>query len=347
MITRHLIRKVAFDLLRDALSAILGLSELKIQKCTADVLYYSPYQLATLWTSVPDEEKEDLWWEDEEEGRSDLSFADPSVGHKMICPLSRLYQSLLLRYRFIHSPPPGKVENTTTARNKEGQNTGKAYAAGTGRRNITTGPSRCVLNATANHGRSHVLPDCKRVVEDKSEKGSELNVVPIVRDFLEVFPEDCRVLPLMQQVEFQIGFCEGIHVDPAKIESIKDWTSPKSPTEIRQFLGLAGYYRRFIEGFSKIAKPMTKLTQKKVKFVWGDKQEAAFQLLCRVTLFGTNLDMVSAYHHRQTGKARGTIQTLEVMLRAGANRDFGMGWVNPFAISTSFSIQQLISSQHR
>ncbi|GKF62684.1 putative reverse transcriptase domain-containing protein [Tanacetum coccineum] len=72
---------------------------------------------------------------------------------------------------------------------------------------------------------------------------------------------------------------EGIHVDPAKIEAIKDWTSPKSPTEIHQFLGLAGYYRRFIEGFSKIAKPMTKLTQKKVKFVWGDKQEAAFQLL--------------------------------------------------------------------
>ncbi|GJR41754.1 putative reverse transcriptase domain-containing protein [Tanacetum coccineum] len=72
---------------------------------------------------------------------------------------------------------------------------------------------------------------------------------------------------------------EGIYVDPAKIESIKDWTSPKSPTEIRQFLGLAGYYRRFIEGFSKIAKPMTKLTQKKVKFEWGDKQEAAFQLL--------------------------------------------------------------------
>ncbi|GKF61678.1 hypothetical protein Tco_0181732 [Tanacetum coccineum] len=68
---------------------------------------------------------------------------------------------------------------------------------------------------------------------------------------------------------------KGIHVDPAKIESVKDWASPKSPTEIRQFLGLDGYYRRFIEGFSKIAKPMTKLTQKKVKFEWGDKQEAA------------------------------------------------------------------------
>nr|GFA79361.1 putative reverse transcriptase domain-containing protein [Tanacetum cinerariifolium] len=71
----------------------------------------------------------------------------------------------------------------------------------------------------------------------------------------------------------------GVHVDPAKIESIKDWASPKTPTEIRQFLGLAGYYRRFIEGFLKIAKPMTKLTQKKVIFDWGDKQEAAFQLI--------------------------------------------------------------------
>nr|GFC39697.1 putative reverse transcriptase domain-containing protein [Tanacetum cinerariifolium] len=66
---------------------------------------------------------------------------------------------------------------------------------------------------------------------------------------------------------------QGIHVDLAKIKSVKDWASPKSPTKIRQFLGLAGYYLRFIEGFSKIAKPITKLTQKKVKFEWGDKQE--------------------------------------------------------------------------
>ncbi|GJW44096.1 putative reverse transcriptase domain-containing protein [Tanacetum coccineum] len=69
---------------------------------------------------------------------------------------------------------------------------------------------------------------------------------------------------------------QGIHVDPAKIKSIKDWVSPKTPTEIHQFLGLVGYYRRFIKGFLKIAKPMTKLTQKKVTFEWGDKQEAAF-----------------------------------------------------------------------
>ncbi|GJS77794.1 putative ribonuclease H-like domain-containing protein [Tanacetum coccineum] len=72
---------------------------------------------------------------------------------------------------------------------------------------------------------------------------------------------------------------EGIYMDPAKIESIKDWASPKTPTEIRQFLGLAGNYRRFIKGFSKIAKPMTKLTQKNVKFDWSEKAKAAFQLL--------------------------------------------------------------------
>ncbi|GJT59171.1 putative reverse transcriptase domain-containing protein [Tanacetum coccineum] len=72
---------------------------------------------------------------------------------------------------------------------------------------------------------------------------------------------------------------EGIHIDPAKIKSVKDWASPKTPTGIRQFLGLAGYYRRFIKGFSKITWPMMKLTQKSIKFDWGEKDEAAFQLL--------------------------------------------------------------------
>ncbi|GJX32730.1 putative nucleotidyltransferase, ribonuclease H [Tanacetum coccineum] len=71
----------------------------------------------------------------------------------------------------------------------------------------------------------------------------------------------------------------GIHVDPTKIEAVKNWASPTTPSEIRQFLGLAGYYRRFIEGFSKIAKPMTELTQKNQKFNWGEEQETAFQLL--------------------------------------------------------------------
>nr|GEU41192.1 putative reverse transcriptase domain-containing protein [Tanacetum cinerariifolium] len=72
---------------------------------------------------------------------------------------------------------------------------------------------------------------------------------------------------------------EGIHVDLAKIESIKDWASPKTSTRIRQFLGLVGYYRRFIKGFSKIARPIMKLNQKSVKFDWGEKAEVAFHLL--------------------------------------------------------------------
>ncbi|GJX84420.1 putative reverse transcriptase domain-containing protein [Tanacetum coccineum] len=75
-------------------------------------------------------------------------------------------------------------------------------------------------------------------------------------------------IPKVQFIDHVID-SQGIHVDPAKIKSIKDWASPKISMEIRQFLGLAGYYRRFIEGFSKIAKPMTKLTQKKVAFKWG------------------------------------------------------------------------------
>ena len=72
---------------------------------------------------------------------------------------------------------------------------------------------------------------------------------------------------------------EGIHVDPSKIKAIESWKAPRTPTEIRQFLGLAGYYRRFIQNFSKIAKPLTTLTQKGVTFKWGDNQDAAFQTL--------------------------------------------------------------------
>ncbi|KAJ0814205.1 putative nucleotidyltransferase, Ribonuclease H [Helianthus annuus] len=72
---------------------------------------------------------------------------------------------------------------------------------------------------------------------------------------------------------------QGIHVDPSKISAIKDWDTPTTPTEVRSFLGLAGYYRRFIENFSKIAVPLTALTQKNQPFEWGSKQEEAFQTL--------------------------------------------------------------------
>ncbi|GJW39528.1 putative reverse transcriptase domain-containing protein [Tanacetum coccineum] len=72
---------------------------------------------------------------------------------------------------------------------------------------------------------------------------------------------------------------KGVHVDPAKVEAIRNWSAPTTPKEVRQFLGLAGYYRRFIEGFSLISKPLTKLTQKNKKYEWGTEEDEAFQTL--------------------------------------------------------------------
>ena len=69
---------------------------------------------------------------------------------------------------------------------------------------------------------------------------------------------------------------EGISVDPSKIEVIMNWERPRTVTEIRSFLGLAGYYRKFVQDFSKIAGPLTNLTRKDVKFVWSEECEKSF-----------------------------------------------------------------------
>lgn len=72
---------------------------------------------------------------------------------------------------------------------------------------------------------------------------------------------------------------EGIAVDPTKVQSVTEWLAPTSVGEIRSFLGHAGYYRRFIENFSKIAKPMTALLKKDTKLQWTEECEASFQEL--------------------------------------------------------------------
>ena len=72
-----------------------------------------------------------------------------------------------------------------------------------------------------------------------------------------------------------------VSVDPEKVEAVMSWDRPKSVFEIRNFLGLAGYYRRFIEDFSRLAAPLRRLTRKKVKFEWNDLCERAFQELKR------------------------------------------------------------------
>ncbi|GKC17008.1 putative nucleotidyltransferase, ribonuclease H [Tanacetum coccineum] len=85
----------------------------------------------------------------------------------------------------------------------------------------------------------------------------------------------------LQEVQFlgHVVNQNGVHVDPSKIEAVKNWKAPTTPSKIRSFLGLVGYYRRFITNFSKIAKPLTSLTQKNKKYEWGVEQEEAFQTL--------------------------------------------------------------------
>ena len=72
---------------------------------------------------------------------------------------------------------------------------------------------------------------------------------------------------------------EGIAVDPVKIEAVSKWAAPTNVTEIRSFLGLAGYYRRFVEGFSRLAAPLTALTRKGKKFEWSENCAKSFQEL--------------------------------------------------------------------
>jgi hypothetical protein len=85
----------------------------------------------------------------------------------------------------------------------------------------------------------------------------------------------------LQRVSFlgHVLTAEGVEVDPEKVKAVADWKQPTTTTEVRSFLGLAGYYRRFIEGFSKIAKPMTELTRKDKAFVWSEACEKSFQEL--------------------------------------------------------------------
>ncbi|PKA52352.1 RNA-directed DNA polymerase like [Apostasia shenzhenica] len=136
-------------------------------------------------------------------------------------------------------------------------------------------------------------------------------------------------------------------VDPSKIEAITDWPKPTTVTEVRSFLGLAGYYRRFVEGFSKIALPLTQLTKetKSLKYIFTQKElnlrltKSAHFLPIKMThpleylaklyidekAMGTKLSFSTAYHPETDGQSERTIQTLEDMLRACAI-DFGENW---------------------
>ncbi|GKB80895.1 putative nucleotidyltransferase, ribonuclease H, partial [Tanacetum coccineum] len=87
----------------------------------------------------------------------------------------------------------------------------------------------------------------------------------------------------LQQVAFlgHIVSADGIIMDPSKVEAITKWPRPTTVTEVRSFLGLAGYYRRFVEGFSRLALPLTQLMRKGEKFVWTDERQESFEELKR------------------------------------------------------------------
>ncbi|GKC60810.1 reverse transcriptase domain-containing protein [Tanacetum coccineum] len=104
---------------------------------------------------------------------------------------------------------------------------------------------------------------------NKEEHADHLRII------LELLKKE-KLYAKFSKCEFWISFVQflghlidsqGLHVDPAKIEAVKNWASPTTPTEIRQFLGLAGYYWRFIKDFSKIAKSLTELTQRNKKYI--------------------------------------------------------------------------------
>ncbi|KAJ8753354.1 hypothetical protein K2173_019753 [Erythroxylum novogranatense] len=111
--------------------------------------------------------------------------------------------------------------------------------------------------------------------------GGKLEDIPVVREFSDVFPKELPGLPPARKIEFSIELLseQGVHVDPKKIEAVMSWEAPKNVAEVRSFLGLAGYYRRFMEGFSMIAAPMTKLLRKNQKFVWSEECQRSFEEL--------------------------------------------------------------------
>ncbi|KAG8496931.1 hypothetical protein CXB51_008102 [Gossypium anomalum] len=116
---------------------------------------------------------------------------------------------------------------------------------------------------------------------DESEHAEHLKLVlQILRD-KQLYAKFSKCEFWLREVSFlgHVVSALGIRADPSKISAIMDWKPPRNVTEVRSFLGLAGYYRRFVKGFSMIATPMTKLLQKDVKFEWSEKCQKSFDRL--------------------------------------------------------------------
>ena len=117
--------------------------------------------------------------------------------------------------------------------------------------------------------------------KDKAEHAKHLKIVLQILREHQLYAKFSKCEFWLDQVEFlgHVISKDGIAVNPSKIQAILEWKAPINAKEIRGFLGMAGYYRRFIEGFSKIAGPMTKLLRKNTPFEWTEKCEESFQTL--------------------------------------------------------------------
>ena len=123
------------------------------------------------------------------------------------------------------------------------------------------------------------------LIYSKSEEEHELHLRTILGTLKkhQLYAKFSKCEFWLQEVGFlgHIVSAGGIAVDPAKVKDVEDWQAPTTQTQVRAFLGLAGYYRKFVEGFSSIARPMNQLLKKDKKFEWTDKCEASFQELKR------------------------------------------------------------------
>ncbi|GJY05704.1 putative reverse transcriptase domain-containing protein [Tanacetum coccineum] len=132
-----------------------------------------------------------------------------------------------------------------------------------------------------NEEEHRVVESSKRCNMSKEEHEVHLKLVLERLKKEKLFAKFSKCEFWLQEVHFlgHVVNSDGIHVDPSKMETIKNWKVPKTPFEIRSFLGLASYYRHFIANVSKVSKPLTSLTQKNPKYEWGKEQKEAFQTL--------------------------------------------------------------------
>ncbi|XP_073120509.1 uncharacterized protein [Henckelia pumila] len=139
----------------------------------------------------------------------------------------------------------------------------------------------------------HLQESAHNMVQEVHKKGAEefliysidvlktspkMEYFPVVSEFADVFPDEIPGFAAAREVDFSIELIpgDGISVDQSKVEAVISWPRHTSVPEIWSFMGLAGYYQRFIKGLSCIANPITQLTQKNAPYIWTESCEASF-----------------------------------------------------------------------